>query len=225
MSQRNKYILIGIALLLIGGALTSWIWDLHSQNQAYGLKIDLIKQKLAQADAGLALAKENLGKLNLINAQLIKRVPGLAKPKLLVKEVPADCVSCLQNYRLPIKVSDEKGYAIFESEDIFSEPGKITLTDKFDKEVIQPYRDASLIKPTKPKLISLQRNLVLVVAPGINRKLEFPVKARVESWPLRFGGKGFNLRAGAWVEADYGIDSSKVLNLGVFAGIKAEFDF
>ena len=202
-------------------ALGAWLWDMHEANRSLRQDLDLIETQRNRIETDWILAKENLNDANEIIATLQTRPP-TEIVRTIIHDVPADCEKCIDSYELPIAIKDERGLWAFHSPDIFSDPGKLELTPKFDAEVIQPWRDAldtcenslktCLERPKSP--LCWTQAVEARVGVGL-----YGYEAQIAYSPLEFGGRRFKVSPVAWMSASI---QPEVIMSGAI-GIKVEF--
>lgn len=179
-------------------AVSSWAWDLYNSNVSLRQDLDIIQAQRTTAEANWTAAREGLNEANSIIADLEARPPAEVV-RTIIRDVPADCEACISNYAMPVRVDDTDGLWYYSSPDIFTDPGKLELTDRFDAEIIQPYRDAldiceqSIDKGVKSPLQWTQE---IEARAGIGL---FGYEAQAAYKPFRFGGSRFSIAPVAWM--------------------------
>ena len=194
--MKARQIIIITASLILGLALFSYFWDLNSDLKFYKKKSQDIERAYQLAEKNYKLAMNKLNEKNEIIANLNKRLE--KKPKLVVKEIPADCQKCLKNYKMPVEVKDKKGWWIYKSPDIFTNPGELILTQKFQEDVINPYKTAlkecqNSLKNKIKSPIKFINEVDIYLGYGFSG-----YQGQVFYQPLEFGGQNFSIGLAVW---------------------------
>lgn len=212
MLTRTKAI-IWIAAVVVALAATAWLYDLYKQNQNLKQDRQILELKKLAAETAWTRTREELNHANSIVAEFKKRKPA-TRTETVIERIPPDCQSCIDNYHLPVSINDRDGLWEFSSPDIFREPGELKLTDLFDQQVVQPWRDALAdcekgrgIHPKSPLRFVNQIEARAGLTP-------WGYAGEASWWPVEFGGSRFTIQAGAWV----GVDTD-VLDYDLNAGL------
>jgi len=183
---------------IIAVALFAWAYDYYEQVQGIRTDLVIVEAQRDRAEANWKTTRRELNEKNKIIATLRERPP-TEITRTVIKKIPADCELCIANYQMPIRVDDSDGLWTYRSPDIFSDPGELELTPKFDQVVIQPYRDAldeceSKIRAKPVSPLRFRHEIEARAGVGM-----FGYEGQVSYSPLEFGGQKFKISPVAWV--------------------------
>jgi hypothetical protein len=213
-------IVLGALLLL---AVLAWAWDLWRWKRESQLTLAESERKIEAAQARVKAVQDDLNSANRMVAELKDRKPG---ERVVVKNIPADCVECFCNHRISVEVHSDKGWWSYKNEDVLGpNPGELNLTPKFWDDTVGPYKivaedcQKELKKcqgTSKPKLFTLDYRTTVLV--GI-RTDGYVGGIRFE--PGRIGISHFAV--GPWLDAGSVVAQDGSLKVWGAAGLEVQF--
>lgn len=210
MSKGYKAVIIALAACL----LAFWIYDSYEARQALKQDIATLEVQKLRLQEDWDETKGELNRANKIIVNIKDRPP---MEIYHVKNIPADCQTCFKKHKISISVKDENGLWIYKADDVFK-PGVLTLTDKFEDEVIKPRDDAlsdcmDKLKGRKLKFLNIEHEVVVALGLGVNA-----YEASVRYKPVTLGRSKFLIKP--YAEFETNVDAFNMITFQAFVGLE-----